>query len=410
MKLLSTVRFALPLACALLITSASFAQELTEREKRLLDTIESLEKRVTALEKQIENKPESAPSVAPAPATAPRPVAAESAPAPEGNDLRVYWKEGLRLDSYNGDFKLKLGGRLQNDWGWFSEGEDIESAIGNSQNGTEFRRARLGISGEIYEDFDFKVEYDFEDGISDFKDVYIAANNIPFAGTLTIGHFKEPFGLETLISSKDTSFMERSLTNAFVPERNTGFGVSNSALEDRVAWAVGVFRETNAFGEGQSDGGNINFTGRVSGLPIWNEEGDHYLHLGAAASVKNVNDEYAPESSAEAHMAMDLVAVPGMMADDVTLYGGEIAYVRGPFSAQGEYILADVDASSGFEDATFDAYYVMGSYFLTGEHRPYKQGAGVIDKIKPNKNFNLSEGGGLGAWELLAHRSRRQRL
>ena len=62
MKLLSTVRFALPLACALLITSASFAQELTEREKRLLDTIESLEKRVTALEKQIESKPESAPS------------------------------------------------------------------------------------------------------------------------------------------------------------------------------------------------------------------------------------------------------------------------------------------------------------------------------------------------------------
>jgi len=31
--------------------------------------------------------------------------------------LKAYWKEGIRMDSADGDFKLKLGGRVEWDWG-----------------------------------------------------------------------------------------------------------------------------------------------------------------------------------------------------------------------------------------------------------------------------------------------------
>ncbi|HIA47951.1 MAG TPA: porin [Candidatus Hydrogenedentes bacterium] len=361
--------------------------------------IESLEKRVSALEKKTGSQ--EAPAQNPAEVPSQSPVESSPPPAPDGNDLRVYWNEGLRLDSNNGAFKLKIGGRIQNDWGFFGEGDDIQSSIGDSMDGTEFRRARFFVGGTFYENFEFKAQYDFEDGVADWKDVWMSAKNVPYFGTLKVGHFKEPFGLEQLTSSKDISFMERSTADTFVPSRNTGIAFSNSATNKRLAYSAGLFRETGAFGESQSDSGSMNVTGRISGVPLWNEDGDHYLHLGAAASFKNIDAAYTPGTEAEAHMAQDLVGVTGLAANDTNLYGAEVAYVRGPFSAQSEYILADIDALSGSKDATFDAYYLMGSYFITGEHRRYKLGSGVFDKIRPKRNFGFGEDGGPGAWELL---------
>jgi len=59
-----------------------------------------------------------------------------------GTNLRAYWQEGLRLDSADGKFKLKIGGRLQSDWAWFSPGDDLEGEA-SWNDGFEFRRARL---------------------------------------------------------------------------------------------------------------------------------------------------------------------------------------------------------------------------------------------------------------------------
>jgi phosphate-selective porin OprO/OprP len=50
----------------------------------------------------------------------------------------------------------------------------------------------------------------------------------------------------------------------------------------------------------------------------------------------------------------------------------------------------DITANQG-DDASFDGFYVLGSYFLTGEHRPYKSGS--FGKVKPNSAD--------GAWEIV---------
>lgn len=379
------------------ITATAQSDEIeklrTEYDQKLKELQENFEKQLDALKKVIT---EAAPAAVPSAPTA--------TAAPQDNDFRVYWKEGLRLDTQDGDFKLKIGGRIQNDWGYFSEGDEIKASGINSQDGTEFRRTRLFIGGTVYGEFEFKAQFDFEDGEADWKDVYIAANAVPVFGQIKIGHFKEPFGLEALTSSKDNSFMERSLASNFVPFRNTGAAFSRNTLDKRLAYAAGVFRETGKFGEGQSDDGDISFTGRVSGVPIWNEEGDRYLHLGGSASHRSVNGDWNISSSAEAHLAEDLVDVT-VSADDVNLYGMEAAYVRGAWSAQGEYLLADVNGLTSANDVDFDGFYFQTSYFITGEHRPYKLGAGVFDKIRPNRNFGFGEGGGPGAWEVLARYS-----
>lgn len=363
--------------------STSHAQESAETLQSLQDQITELSEKLEALKTE-------------------QVVSAE----PAGNDFRVHWKEGLRFDSNNGDFKLKFGGRIQNDWGWFSEGDDIKDALGSeAADGTEFRRARLFIGGTIYEDFEFKSQFDFEDAEVDIKDLWIAAKNVPVLGKLKIGHFKEPFGLEELTSSKDDSFMEQGLGSAFAPGRNTGIGFSKSTSDKRTAWAAGIFEESGTDGEGNSDNSDDkSITARITHLPIYNEAGDQYLHLGLSLSHRDV-DEYSKKSKAEAHMGSTLVSVTVPDADTVDLIGTEIAYTHGPLHLSAEYTLASVDADSGAEDADFSGYYAQVGYFLTGEHRRYKLGSGVFDKVRPNENFGIGEDGGLGAWEVVARLS-----
>ena len=59
---------------------------------------------------------------------------------------------------------------------------------------------------------------------------------------------------------------------------------------------------------------------------------------------------------------------------------------------KGEYIHAFVDAEDG-SDPDFNGYYVMASYFLTGETRSFNTSKGAFSRLKPKKNFRVSAGG-----------------
>ena len=65
------------------------------------------------------------------------------------NDFRVYWKNGLNMKTANGNFALKIGGRIMADF-WFVDDVDkaLEVAAGGEwHSGFGFRRARLYMSG-----------------------------------------------------------------------------------------------------------------------------------------------------------------------------------------------------------------------------------------------------------------------
>jgi len=317
-------------------------------------------------------------------------------------DLRVYWKEGIRFESADGDFKLKLGGRIHNDWAAaFSSDELVDDFAGlsSTDTGTSLRRARLLLGGTIYQSLFFKGEYDFAGGDADFRDVLIGINGLPGVGTLTLGHFREPFSLEELSSSNHITFLERGLPNIFAPSRNTGIMLSNSAASGRMTWAAGAYRDVDDFADGFGADSLYNVTGRVTGLPLYAAEGGQLLHLGLSYSHKFRNDDVIrfrqrPESSS---FGARLVDSGEISSDGVDLLAPEVALVFGPLSLQGEYFQAWIDASGN--DPSWHGYYVFASYFITGESRAYDTTSGLFGRLRPARDFAV-DGSGWGAWEV----------
>ncbi len=322
----------------------------------------------------------------------------------KGDDWNFYWKEGFRLESKDKNFKFKFGGRIMADAASINADPQINTALvaaGDDQEtgwGTEFRRARLFFEGTAYEVIDFKAQYDFAGGDADFKDVYIGARKIPFVGHFRVGHFKEPVSLEELTSSKYITFMERSLpVEAFAPSRNMGFMFFNHALNERLTWAVGLFQNTDDFGESFNNASDQNLSLRLTGLP-WYQDKGKLLHLGLSLSHQFRNERVSAvgvryRTRPEAHLSPNRLAdTRSLLTDSVDLINPEVALVYGPFSFQGEYFFNKL-GSTPLNDPDFEGGYAYVSWFLTGEHRNYKASAGAFDRIKPKKNFHPTKEG-----------------
>ncbi len=316
------------------------------------------------------------------------------APAYAADDWKAYWQDSTHIESADGRFAIKIGGRIHADFSFADPDPALESVFA-FEDGSEIRRARLFVEGTLYERVEFKAEYDFAGGAAAFKDVYVGLVDLPVVGALRIGHFKEPFGLEELTSSKYITFVERSFPiEAFAPSRNMGLMLHNSAAGDRMTWAAGAFKDTDDFGQALNDEWNL--TGRVTGVALAEKETDTLLHLGLGLSSRSPVDEVGRfRVRPQAHIAPRLVDTRSFASDGVDLLGLEAAVVGGPFWAQAEWIRA---SSSGPTAIDLDGWYVQAGWFLTGESRPYKRSEGVFDRVRPQHDF--VSGGGTGAWEL----------
>lgn len=303
---------------------------------------------------------------------------------------------------------MRLGGRIMSDFTFTSTDNDvsqpIETATGDSaavDSGAEFRRARLFASGLMYDSVGFKFQYDFAGG--SFKDMYLHFPGIVPEGNLTVGHFKEPFSMEELTSSKYITFTERALPNAFSPGRKTGMSLTGNMANDNLSYGLSLTRAQtdDPFGSSQGEGGYA-ATGRITGTPYADDDDSQLLHLGGSISTRSVEGT-GFSSRPETHLVEEHVSVQMNDAQNTLLYNFETAFVYESFSVQGEYIRADVD-SSNFNDPSFGGYYLQASYWLTGEQRNYSRGSGSFSRVRPDENFANGEGG-TGAWEIAGRAS-----
>ncbi len=357
-------------------------------------------------------------------------------------------EKGLKFESKDGNFEMAINGRLQVDSQMnvanASPMTPGSSASPNSEqqlaDGVNIRRARLGVEGSYYKDFEYKFEYDFSRGgnsgvAAGITDAYINWKGYDPLG-VKIGTFKEPFSLEEATSNRWLTFIERNMAvNAFSDNPNAykaGIGLTYAQPRWTAAGAVMTEPAGGGWAYTSSKGSNGNnnrnggsgdtgweITGRATGLP-WFEDKTKFLHVGASGSERYVNTTTCTANSANnacstgmsfnaAITNVDRTSIlnTGVLqnldnshvVETITRFGGESALVYGPFSAQAEYIQADV-SGKGYNGETLYGYYGYASYFLTGESRNYKSKTGAWDRLKPKRNFDMK--GGWGAWELAA--------
>jgi phosphate-selective porin OprO/OprP len=355
------------------MTARSQAAETDPNETALLERIDTLEKRIEQLE----------------------------APEKSPYDLRAFWDKGLRINSDDGNFKLRLGGRTAVDSAWFSDDNELRRVFGNNQDGVEFRRAYLYMSGLINGWIEYKSEYEFSGDQVGFEDVYVGFTKIPYLGKIRVGHIDEPFGLELRTSNRHTTFMERALTHAIIPGTNTGVLAKNVIMDGHLFFNFGIFRETDGRGANSEDGG-YNVTGRLAAIPINRNNGTELLHLGIAGSHRNPDADVRFRTRPESHLSLfRYVDTLDFAADDEDVLGLEFAWVHGPLSFQSEYVYDSIDRQRG-RDVDISAWYAFVSYILTGESRFYDLGSATFDRPRVNKSFRE---GGLGAWEIAARYS-----
>ena len=305
---------------------------------------------------------------------------------PAQADVNVSTKGGLKVETDDGNFLFRAGGRIHLDAAFH---DDDQSDL---NDGTNFRRARLFLGGTIYRDWGFKAQYDFAEDDVAAKDVYLQYK--PWG--ITVGQFKQPLGLEELTSSNYITFAERALPAALATSRRIGIGYKTGS--DNYSFAASVYGRD--VGDSVADDEGFGIGGRLTYAPWASDTGA--LHLGVAAGMESprLGDDAArfrarPEANVDGGRLIDTGTIAAV--DDITKYGVEAAWVQGPFSLQAEYLATEVSRTGGNPDVDFDGYYVFGSWFLTGESRPYSAKKGSFGRVKP--------AAASGAWELAARYS-----
>ncbi len=266
---------------------------------------------------------------------------------------------------------IHFGGRLQMDFQF-----SADAAAGSAQQ--EIRRARFFAAGDLGEVF-WKTQIDLAGGDADLKDAYLGMMVGP--GKLKIGHFKEPFGLEELTSSKYDTFIEQALgTSLSAASRNTGAMLSGNLGDSGATFAVGSFYEVDSYGRGNEGSA---FTGRLTYAPIHSEGAEKVLHFGLAFSSRSHDSGISADFGPEAHLFQDL-AEYSSTGDASTDIGLEIAWVHGPLSLQAESMRKQISGDVVNDNPEITSTYAQVSYFLDGvTRRTYKQSSGTFSRVKP---------------------------
>jgi phosphate-selective porin OprO/OprP len=306
-------------------------------------------------------------------------------------------------------------------------------------DGTDFRRARFGIDGKLFKDFDYALIYEF--GGSGAEDAgHIQEAWVQYTGwkpfRIKVGAFEPNIGLEAAVSTSQMPLLERASPAEVA--RNVAAGDSRSAIQFQgnglwgggdsgiaARWFFSGALTGNVVSTVNSTGGfatqpldeQTGVIGRFAVAPFdstsWQAHfGVNYQYVtqpndaGAAA-----NPRYSIQLRDRPELRVDgtrLVDTGGIDAKTASVLGGEFAVTAQQFFLESEYFEYKIQRRNITAvmpgDPTFHGWYVQGGWVLTGENRPYNPTEARIDAPKMNYNFNPSAGT-WGAFELVARYS-----
>jgi phosphate-selective porin OprO/OprP len=312
---------------------------------------------------------------------------------------KVEWKVGKGLSGGTADkaFTWHIGGRIFFDNVWASS-DDFDSS--QTQDTSFFRAVRLEADGTMFTNAFYKVQVDFIGAEVALKDVFLGLNKCGPAGTVTVGHFKQPLGLDQLTSARFTTFMERAACDAFAIGRDNGLMVNNNFLKDGL---LGLFASIYRWGTNDqgviADDGSTSFAVRAAAFFLHDKDQNRVLHVGFGYSyVTAVNDTMQFRARPDIGTGARFVDTGTFAANECSLFNAELMFMWKAFHAQLEFFGADCSGGGGPEPS-FTGWYVEVGWFIVGGKRVYSTSKKVPDRPDIEKRFHAGGGGG-GAWQI----------
>ncbi|GAA0600609.1 OprO/OprP family phosphate-selective porin [Craurococcus roseus] len=313
------------------------------------------------------------------------------------------WTERLEFATPDGAFSIGPTGRIHFD-GAYVLGPDGDRVGPRGQ--TSLRRARIGVEGRLFHDFEYAFRWNFagypseRTGLSRLSLAYVGLEPFRFIA----GAIKPRFTLEDSQSSNNILFLERAAAAR----------AASSLAGGSARYAAGV--EAGAervFGAAYLTGGDANVSGderqrgaqvRLAGTPL--HAGGAVLHIGASLSWvftpslsggrRAVDIDERPELRPGTERLLDTGALP---ARGARTEGVELGFSQGRFWAQGEYHRILVDRPGGLPRAQFDGWYAQAAYVLTGRPRAWRGSRGAWDRPRPVAGLD-PRAGAFGAVEV----------
>jgi phosphate-selective porin OprO/OprP len=313
------------------------------------------------------------------------------------------YQDGFFVHSKDGKYKLKVGGYVHADSRW---------AVDDSDNPTvdsfTLRRARLDIRGTLAERFDFRLLPDFAGSSIVLQDAYVDHKFAPWA-VVRAGKFKTPYGLERLQSATSLTFIERSLVDNLVPNRDLGLQLFGEFRQGEIGYQLAVLNGVVDGGSTDVDGNDaVDIAGRLFAHPFRNTSIEPLQGLGFGVAGTWGEEQGTPASpqlpqfrtssrnSYFRYAADNPATAAGTTVADGTHWrvSPQGYFYYGPFGSLFEYGISSQDLRRGATTGTTEnhAWQARASWVITGEDNTYKG-------IAPENPFNFG-GGGWGAWEV----------
>ncbi len=349
------------------------------------------------------------------------------------------------LESANEANSIQLTGRMHLDYRASNMDEQDIGAVRSDRDLAsladqfELRRARLGVKGKFAKDFKYEV-----------------VGNLPGTATVDVayfdwakydafqirgGKFKQPFGLEELISSNNITMMERSYLDQTVPAKKIGMQIMGAPAKG-LTYAVSTFQmndnERDLYGDGHLSGaGRATFNFAES---MGDKESVMHIGLSGLNSTYSISGASSSQTSSAAsattRATINSFRSAGRGLNNIfrgqiftgncssadygcaSEYGAKVQqralglegiFARGSFKIMGEYSRGQYKADSMDNNNPFAAAnsaaveydtstgYMEAGYILTGEKYADSYKGGVFGSFKPKNNFDIDS----NQWGLL---------
>lgn len=267
--------------------------------------------------------------------------------------------------------------------------------------GVNFRRARLGVVGDLPAGFEFTVEWDFGGRPGGKNRIYEAS--AAWAGidglSIRAGAFEPNFSLQQDRSAQALLFLERSAVIDVT--RQIATDTARVALQARAngdRWFASAAVTGGQAGPGY-DGSERGAALRVTGLPVRTDDLTIHTGISLARSFRPKRGSGVGKERGFSFTAMPELSLtagnPTLDTGSLTAKSGYAAGLEGAVSwrrwqAQGEIYRIGVDRTGGHR--RFSGWYVEASRVLTGRSRAYRVDNATWDAPRSEDRFDPAAG------------------